>query len=35
VLQLVLVGLLIAAAVKNWLGRETAEPPKWLGCATG
>jgi membrane protease YdiL (CAAX protease family) len=31
VIQLVLVGLLIAAAVKAYLGRETAEPPKWLG----
>jgi hypothetical protein len=31
VIQLVLVGLLIAAAVKSYLGRETAEPPKWLG----
>jgi Sap, sulfolipid-1-addressing protein len=31
VIQLVLVGLLILAAVKSYLGRETAEPPKWLG----
>jgi len=26
-----LVALLVVAAVKSWLGRETAEPPKWLG----
>ncbi|QKV91438.1 GAP family protein [Streptomyces sp. NA02950] len=31
VLQLVLVGLLVAAAVKNYVKRETVEPPKWLG----
>ncbi|MBL1096725.1 GAP family protein [Streptomyces coffeae] len=31
VLQLVLVGLLMAAAVKNYVKRETVEPPKWLG----
>ena len=30
VIQYVLVGLLAAAAVKNWAGRETAEPPNWL-----
>ncbi|MFI6010154.1 GAP family protein [Streptomyces sp. NPDC051243] len=31
IIQYVLVGLLIAAAVKNWVRRETIEPPKWLG----
>jgi hypothetical protein len=31
VIQVALVGLLIVAAVKSYLGRETAEPPKWLG----
>jgi hypothetical protein len=31
IVSLVLVGLLILASVKAWLGRETAEPPKWLG----
>jgi hypothetical protein len=31
VVQVALVGLLIAAAVKSYLGRETVEPPKWLG----
>ncbi|MEU8827740.1 GAP family protein [Streptomyces sp. NPDC048636] len=31
VLQLVLVGLLVAVAVKNYVQRETVEPPKWLG----
>jgi Sap-like sulfolipid-1-addressing protein len=31
IIQVVLVALLAAAAVKAWLGRETAEPPKWLG----
>jgi len=30
-IQVGLVALLIAAAVKAYLGRETAEPPKWLG----
>jgi Sap, sulfolipid-1-addressing protein len=30
-IQVALVGLLIAAAVKSYLGRETVEPPKWLG----
>jgi hypothetical protein len=32
IVQIALVALLIAAAVKNYLGRETAEPPKWLGA---
>jgi hypothetical protein len=31
VLQYVLVGLLIVAAIKNYVGREAAEPPKMLG----
>jgi hypothetical protein len=31
VIPIVLVALLIAAGVKSYLGRETAEPPKWLG----
>jgi hypothetical protein len=31
VIQYVLVGLLILAALKNYLNREQAEPPKWLG----
>src|SRR5215207_6132408 len=31
IIQYVLVGLLVALAVKNYLGRETAEPPSWLG----
>ena len=32
IIQYVLVGLLVALAVKNYLGRETAEPPRWLGA---
>jgi len=31
IIQIGLVALLIAASVKQYLGRETAEPPKWLG----
>lgn len=31
IIQYVLVGLLLAAAVKSYVGRETAEPPRWLG----
>jgi hypothetical protein len=31
IIQYVLVGLLVALAVKNYVGRETAEPPSWLG----
>jgi threonine/homoserine/homoserine lactone efflux protein len=31
VIQIALVALLIAAALKNWRNRETIEPPKWLG----
>jgi hypothetical protein len=35
VIPIVLVGLLILASVKAYLGRETAEPPKWLGKLQG
>jgi threonine/homoserine/homoserine lactone efflux protein len=31
IIQLALVAWLVVAAVKNYLGRETVEPPKWLG----
>ncbi|MEV0637929.1 GAP family protein [Streptomyces sp. NPDC050619] len=31
IIQYVLVGLLLFAAVKNYVTRATAEPPKWLG----
>lgn len=31
-IQYLLVGLLIAAAVKSYVGRETAEPPRWMGA---
>jgi hypothetical protein len=31
VIQIALVGLLLVAALKAYLGRETAEPPRWLG----
>jgi len=31
IIQYLLVGLLIAMAVKNYVRRETIEPPKWLG----
>lgn len=31
VIQYVLVGLLVLLAIRNWRGRETAEPPKWMG----
>jgi hypothetical protein len=30
-IQYVLVALLIAGAIRNYLGRATVEPPKWLG----
>lgn len=30
IIQIALVALLLIAAVKNYLGRETAEPPEWL-----
>jgi len=32
IIQYVLVGLLFALAIKNYVGRETAEPPRWLGA---
>ncbi|MGH2743455.1 MAG: GAP family protein [Thermoleophilaceae bacterium] len=31
IIQIALVALLVVAAVKNYVGRETVEPPKWLG----
>jgi hypothetical protein len=31
IIQYVLVGLLVLLAIKNYVGRETVEPPKWLG----
>lgn len=31
VLQCLLVGVLVVAAIRSYLGRKTAEPPKWLG----
>ncbi len=31
IIQYVLVALLVALAVKNYVRRKTAEPPKWLG----
>jgi hypothetical protein len=31
-IQYLLVGVLVALAVKNFLGRETVEPPRWLGA---
>lgn len=31
IIQYVLVALLAAGILKNWLRRETVEPPKWLG----
>jgi hypothetical protein len=31
IVQIALVALLIAGAIKNFVGRETVEPPKWLG----
>ncbi|MGI8305625.1 GAP family protein [Saccharopolyspora hattusasensis] len=30
-IQIVLIALLVLVAVRNYLGRKTAEPPKWLG----
>jgi threonine/homoserine/homoserine lactone efflux protein len=32
IIQYVLVGLLVALAIKNYVGRETAQPPRWLGA---
>jgi threonine/homoserine/homoserine lactone efflux protein len=34
-IQYALAGLLIVLAVKSYLGRETAEPPAWLGTLQG
>jgi hypothetical protein len=31
IIQYLLVGLLVAFAVKNYVRRETVEPPRWLG----
>jgi len=31
IIQYLLVGALVALAVKNYLGRETVEPPRWMG----
>ena len=32
ILQYLLVGLLVFLAIKNYVGRETIEPPRWLGA---
>jgi hypothetical protein len=32
VIQIALVALLVLAAVRNYIKRETVEPPKWLGA---
>ncbi|MCL8013361.1 GAP family protein [Streptomyces sp. AS02] len=32
IIQYVLIGLLAAGAIKNWVRRETIQPPKWLGA---
>ena len=32
VIQYLLVGLLLALAIKNYVRRETVEPPRWLGA---
>jgi hypothetical protein len=32
IIQYLLIGALVALAVKNYLGRATAEPPRWLGA---
>ena len=32
IIQIGLVGLLVASAVRNWVKRATIEPPKWLGA---
>src|SRR5215210_2172164 len=31
IIQYVLVGLLVLLSIKNYVRRETIEPPKWLG----
>src|SRR5688500_1939159 len=35
IIQYALIALLIAAAIRNYLRRETIEPPKWLGKLQG
>src|SRR5215210_1517778 len=32
IIQYVLVGLLIFLSIKSYVGRETSEPPRWLGA---
>jgi hypothetical protein len=32
IIQYVLVGLLVLLSIKSYLGRETSEPPRWLGA---
>ena len=32
VIQYVLVGLLVILSIRSYLGRETSEPPRWLGA---
>src|SRR3712207_8386381 len=32
IIQYLLVGLLVFLSIKNYLGRETIEPPRWLGA---
>jgi hypothetical protein len=32
ILQYVLVGLLVILSIRSYLGRETSEPPRWLGA---
>jgi hypothetical protein len=32
IIQYVLVGLLAVLSIKNYVGRETIEPPRWLGA---
>src|SRR5918998_4907419 len=32
IVQYVLVGMLVLLSIKSYLGRETSEPPRWLGA---
>jgi len=32
IIQYLLVGLLVFLSIKNYMGRETIEPPRWLGA---
>jgi hypothetical protein len=32
IIQYVLVGLLVLLSIRSYLGRETSEPPRWLGA---